>query len=72
MTQELNDEPSLFERLTVGELLDGLDEAAEWIEAIGPSDRQTPWLIHRDVVREAMRRLAASPSVEAGEPSTTE
>lgn len=45
------------EKPATGELVDRLQEVAEWIEATGPSEHQTPWLIHRDVVREAIQRL---------------
>lgn len=45
-----------------GELLDRLEELAVWLDENAPVEHSTPWLVRRDVVREAGRQLAASVS----------
>ena len=49
---------TLVARRELGELLDALEAAAEFLDAQAPAEHSTPWLIHRDVLREAIAALS--------------
>ena len=43
--------------MTTGELLDRLEAAASFLDDQAPREHSTPWLIHRDTIREALALL---------------
>lgn len=47
-------------REKLGELLDRLTAAAEFIDAHAPTDNSTPWLVHRDAVYDAVAALGGA------------
>lgn len=47
----------------LGLFLDQLEVVAEWLDSDAPTSHSTPWLIRRDLVREAIQRLRAAPTV---------
>lgn len=46
----------------LGLFLDQLEVVAEWLDSDAPTSHSTPWLVRRDLVREAIQRLRAVPT----------